>query len=120
MEQLDGRSQTLDLPELTDEQLHDLADALEILRGNCSMSPRKLQGEHARIASLVLRGMPFDQLIDQLHGQPTGRRDVRWDIIRMPDQFFWRFMLLAYEVAQDSTICLKSLERVVKDFGLSS
>jgi hypothetical protein len=115
MEMADGGFRTLELPDLTPEKLKKLSEALERLRATCNLSPRKYQGSHAEIAHKLEEFLPLGVQARNLHD-----RDIRAEIVALPDQLFFRVIDLAYNVTNDAGSALEQLGQVVKGFGLVS
>jgi hypothetical protein len=102
------------LPELDEEQLRTLGQALYRMRSTCAISQRRLQDYHARIGERLRAGYPFDIQVGKL----VSGQDTREDILAFDDTLFDQFIDLMQDVGQDSGSYFDYIVTIQKGFGL--
>jgi len=113
---INGKPDELILPELTEDQVHQLGNHLDMVRASCVLSKRAQQEPFYRLVkdNYIGYGSPLYSLANKMKmGQ-----DCRKDIVEVEDETFNQFIMLVTEVAQDDVQILKMYGQILTDFGM--
>lgn len=110
----DGDTDKLTLPDLSNNELEELGEALQQVRITCAIDERARQTDDPNFYDQIQVDNPF---ADWITNMCVGN-DTRKAIIEYNNDFFQKFMELVFAVAQDSQIIFNSLEKIEIGFGL--